>query len=264
MDHAIGAMKRSKRSAMAIAASLEAARIATTLGQELRRIRSERRWTQQRLAAHVGLSPVRIGELERGDGATAPLATWILIGQAIGRPVAVGFSAPIDAHARLADAGHLEMQEAVLSMAARHGWHGSFELRTRQADSSRSVDVLVRDDTGRQLLVIECWNRFGDVGAAARSTDRKTLEAADFGVAIGGSRPYSVHACWVVRPTAANRELVRRYPGVLRARFRGSSVGWCRTLNGGTPPPADPGLVWLEPTAQRAVAIRLRPWVNYT
>jgi len=257
VDDDTDVMRRSKRSAARIEASLEAARIAVTLGQGLKRYRKERRWTQDRLAEAVGVGRVRIGELERGLGASAPLARWVLIGQRLGRPLAVGFSASIDSGARLADAGHLDMQETVLWMVQRHGWPGRFELRTRASEHAGSIDVLVRDDVGRRLLVIECWNTVRDLGAASRSTDRKLLEAADIAVAIGADRPYTVHGCWVVRPTAANRNLVRSYPQIVRARFLGSSVAWCRTLNDGAAPPAEVGLVWLDVAARRAVAVRL-------
>jgi transcriptional regulator with XRE-family HTH domain len=255
----MGVMRRSKRSAQQMRSSVEATRIASTLGQVVRRIREDRRWTQQRLGDEVGLSPVRIGELERGDGATAPLATWVLIGLVLDRPLAVTFSAPLEGSSRLADAGHLDMQEALLAMTRRNGWFASFELPTRSSDPRHSVDVLVRDDIARRLLTLECWNRFGDLGAAARSTDRKVAEAAALAIAAGGAAaPYSLHACWVVRPSAANRELVRRYPGIFRARFAGSSQAWSRALNDGSAPPTAPGLVWLDPATRRAVPVRLR------
>lgn len=232
--------------------------IAATLGGQVRRGRICKRWTQRNLASLVGIEQSRQSEIERGLGAGAPLEVWIALGIALERPLALGFSAALRPEERLADAGHLDMQEAVLAMVARHGWAGRFELRTRMTDHSGSIDVMVRDDLRRRLLVFECWNTFGDLGAAARSTDRKVLEAGDVAVAIGGEHPYAVHACWLVRPSAANRELVRRYPGIFRARFPGSSLAWSRTLNDGDAPPAEPGMVWLDPAARRAVPARLR------
>src|SRR3972149_417997 len=57
----------------------------------------------------------------------------------------------------------------------------------------------------------------------------------------GAEGPYRVAACWVVRPTRRNRELMARYPEVFAARFPGSSLGWVRALAEGTAPPQQPG-----------------------
>lgn len=240
-----------------ISGAREAIAVASTLGGVVKAERVRKRWTQARLAGLVGIEQSRQSEIERGLGAGAPLDLWIALGIALDRPLAIAFTQVRDPEARLADAGHLEIQEAVLWMTTRRGGHGSFELRTRASETSRSIDVLVRDDTVRRLLVLECWNRFGDLGAASRSTDRKVIEAADIAVAIGGDRPYTVHSCWIVRPTAANRELIRRYPQVFRARFRGSSVMWAKALNDGAQAPNEPSLVWLDVAARRAVQVRM-------
>jgi transcriptional regulator with XRE-family HTH domain len=251
-------MGRRKRSARRLVGAREAIAIAPTLGGVVRHVRTRKGWTQRHLGGLVGVEQSWISEIESGKGGGVPLDLWVALGLAIGRPLAVGLTAALEPERRLADAGHLEMQEAVLAMTARHGWRGSFEVRTRASAHAGSVDVLVRDDAARRLLVLECWNTFGDLAAAARSTDRKVVEAAEAAIAIGGEQPYAVHACWLVRPTAANRELIRRYPGIFRARFTGSSLAWSRTLNEGIAPPAEPGIVWFDPARRHTVRVRLR------
>jgi hypothetical protein len=98
-------------------------------------------------------------------------------------------------------------------------------------------------------------NIIGDVGAAARASARKQAEAEAFAIAIGGGRPHAVATCWVVRSTARNRALAAHCPEVFASRFPGSSVAWVRALTEGTPPPAEPGLVWCD-----VEATRLFPW----
>jgi hypothetical protein len=58
-------------------------------------------------------------------------------------------------------------------------------------------------------MLNECWNTFGSINAAVRSTKRKVAETENLAVAIAGdSAPYRVAACWIVRDTKRNRELL--------------------------------------------------------
>jgi hypothetical protein len=101
--------------------------------------------------------------------------------------------------------------------------------------------------------VAECWNTIGDLGAAARSSDRKRAEAEAYAAAIWGEEPATVGLCWIIRATKRNRELVARYPEIFGARFPGSSWRWVAALTEG--PPTEPGLVWCD-----IAATRLFPW----
>jgi hypothetical protein len=67
-----------------------------------------------------------------------------------------------------------------------------------------SVDVCVRDDANRTLILQEIWNRFDDFGRAARSSDRKAAEAAELAIGLGSERPYRVALCWLLVDNAAN------------------------------------------------------------
>jgi hypothetical protein len=156
------------------------------------------------------------------------------------------------------------MQELVLRLGRRAGFKAAFELATRPNDPWRSTDVGLRDDRRRLLVLVECWNSFGDIGSAARASERKRAEVSMQAVAIGGEDAYAVRACWVVRATARNRALVARYPEAFRARFPGSSRGWVQALigegsrdvgRGAGMPPVEPGLVWSD-----IGAVRLYPW----
>lgn len=226
---------------------------AAALGRQVRESRRRRRLTQQQLGALVDLSRSTIGAIERGLGASHTLETWQRLGVALDRPLAISF-AP-DAFEGPQDAGHLGMQELVLRLGRAAGYGGAFELTVRASDSRRSIDVGLRDDRRRRLVIIECWNTIGDVGAAARSTSRKVAEAEDLAIAIGGEQPHAVSACWVVRATRRNRQLVSRYPEVFAARFPGSSMAWVRALTSGAEPPRAPGLVWCDVRAER-----IFPW----
>ena len=102
----------------------------------------------------------------------------------------------------------------------------------------------------------EIWNRLDDLGGAARGMSRKVAEA--MALAATHDPPDRVAWCWLLVETAANRELVRRYPAVIRAGFDGSSLGWVNALANGDVPPDRPGIAWIDPRAGRLSEIRLR------
>lgn len=246
-------MVKRRRPELQAAARLRNQQQAAVLGRQVRDSRRRRRLTQEQLGEFVDLSRSTIGSIERGLGASHTLDTWQRLGIALDRPLAISFAA--DALEGPTDAGHLGIQELILRLGRAAGYTGAFELAVRPSDSRRSVDVCLRDDRRRRLVIMECWNLIGDVGAAARSTSRKVAEAEDLAIAIGDGQPHAVSACWVVRATRRNRELVRRYPEVFASRFPGSSVGWVRALTTGAEPPKEPGLVWCN-----VHTTRIFPW----
>jgi hypothetical protein len=107
------------------------------------------------------------------------------------------------------------------------------------------------------MILDECWNTFGDIGAAARATVRKTAELE--ALATGRWGPDArVRVVWIVRATARNRALLARYPEIFASRFPGSSRAWVRALTEGSEPPTEPGLVWCDVAATRLLEWRRR------
>jgi transcriptional regulator with XRE-family HTH domain len=226
------------------------------LGAGVRDGRKRRRSTQAALGAQVGLGRSTISAIERGYGGSHTFDTWQRLAIALG--VALRVELGRDPFAETADAGHLAIQELVLRLGRAAGYGRGFEVPTRPADPARSTDVGLRDDRRRILILVECWNTIGDLGAAARATARKLAEAEGLAIAGGGERPFTVRGGWVVRATARNRALVGRYPEVFATRFPGSSAHWVSALTSGTEPPAEPGLVWCDVPATRLFAWRRR------
>jgi len=224
--------------------------IAATLGGVVRSARRARHQTISALARRVGISAARMSEIERGLGGRAPLETWIAIGIALERPLAVAFSKEIGEHAGPADAGHLQIQEHILRLGRATGRPGTFELPTRPIDPLRSTDVGIRDPAQHARVLVECWNTFTDLGAAMRATHRKVREAE-------ATWPEDrIATVWVVAMSAANRALLARYPHIVESAFPGSSRAWVRALTIGGPPPTQPGIVWFDPAKDRLVERR--------
>jgi hypothetical protein len=197
-----------------------------------------------------------VSRLERGLGGPAGVDTWQRIASAAGRPLAMRLQR--DMGGETADAGHLAIQELVLGAGRRAGFDGRFELPTRPLEPWRSADVGLADDRRRILVVVECWNTIGDVGAAARASDRKAAEAKALALGRWSERLHRVGSVWVVRASARNRALLARYPEVFASRFPGSSAAWVSTLTAGTMPPTEPGIAWCDVGATRLFAWRRR------
>jgi len=235
------------------------------LGSDLKVARLRRRWTQAQLGVRVGVARATIGAIERGRGGGHTLDAWQRLALAVDRPMRIELRR--DAREEPADAGHLAIQELVLRLGRQAGYRSTFELPTRPSDPSRSTDVGLRDVRPQLLILVECWNTFGDLGAAIRSTNRKLAEAAELAIAVGGGRPHRVAGCWVVRDLERNRRLLASYPELFASRFPGSSAAWVKALSGTrrdntTPrpePPAELGLVWCDTRATRIYAWRRRP-----
>jgi hypothetical protein len=157
----------------------------------------------------------------------------------------------------LSTAGHLAMQELVLRTARDAGYVRRFELSTRPADPGRSADVGLVNPRAAWLVLVECVNTIGNVGEAARSSERKRAEAEQLAATYGDGRPFKVGVCWVIRAVERNRALVARYPELFATRFPGSSMVWLRALTLGTDPPPEPGIVWSDIRATRLYALRL-------
>ena len=243
-------VRRAKRTSLEVAGATEAARMAMTLGAQARSARLSRRLTLATVARRTGISLSRLSEVELGDGAATPLETWVALGIALGRPLAVTFSRPLDESRSTTDAGHLEIQEHILKLARATGRGGTFELPTRPIDPGRSTDVGLHDAARRTRIHVECWNTFGDLGAAVRATNRKQAEAA------ATWRDDRIATVWVIRATAANRAFLARFPHIVDAAFPGSSRAWVRALTQGTPPPSDQGIVWFDAATGRLVERR--------
>jgi len=222
-------------------------RLAVQMSREGRKVRSARRRRRLRqadLGVKAGLSQSAVSDLELGRGASLSLVAWQRVAIVLDLPLR--FELGRDALEEPRDAGHLAIQELLLRLGRVTGRRRTFELATKPADPSRSTDVGLIDDAHRCLLLLECVNSFGDIGASIRSADRKRAEAEALAISLGNGNPYTVSECWVVRATRRNRALVARYPELFATRFPGSSRAWTAALTSGTAPPRERGLVWCD------------------
>jgi hypothetical protein len=85
-----------------------------------------------------------------------------------------------------------------------------------------------------------------------RSSDRKVAAAAE-----PRRVDERVALLWLLVDTAANRAIIRRYPAIFRSRFPGSSAAWIRAFVTRDSPPGEPGIAWVDVSADRLRELRL-------
>jgi transcriptional regulator with XRE-family HTH domain len=231
-----------RRGAVQLEAARRWAARRAKIGLDVKAMRLRRRWSQADVARRAGVGRGVVARLEQGIG-RFDLELLERIAIVLGVPLNVSLGR--DPREDVADAGHLAMQELLLRLGRSNGFDRQFELATRPSEPWRSADVVLGSD-GRQVLIhAECWNTFGDFGAAARSSTRKLAELEQMAVAKWGPDAQAA-LVWVVRETARNRAIVARYPEAFAARFPASSRAWALALTKGGPIPTEAGLVWCD------------------
>lgn len=247
LRHASATGHRTRRTKVAVEADRRIQERKATIGGQIRDMRHRRHWTQGELGERADLSRLMVGRAERGLG---PIDAETLehIAIAVNVPFALGFDR--DLHDVTADAGHLAVQEIVLRHGREAGLARQFELPTKPNDPWRSIDVVLGAERDTWAICAECWNTFGDLGGAVRSSHRKLAELDALTTAAWGVDARA-SLIWVVRDTARNRALLGRYPEVFAATFTGSSRDWVAALTAGAPPPPEPGLVWCDTASGR-------------
>lgn len=244
-----------RRPDLAIEADRLSGELRARIGAEVQRLRERRGLTKSELATRAGLGRMVESRIERGV-ANPDLDALQRIAVALGRPLVVSFGGRDPAELP-ADAGHLGIQELVLRLGRTAGYEGSFELQTRPSEPWRSADVGLAAAAQCRLVHVECWNTFGDIGNAVRSSHRKLAELEGLAIPRWGLSG-KARLVWVVRATARNRALLARYPEVFARALPGSSRGWVDALTLGAALPAEPGLVWADVACTRLFAWRGR------
>jgi len=185
--------------------------------------------TQAQVAEAAGLAPSTASEAERGKGVGFTVRTWARLAMAVGVDLRAYLERASSA-GQPRDIVHLRNQELLVRVAAAGGWSARPEEAIDDpAHGTRSVDVLLtrRGEFELEMALLEVFDWFDDVGAAARSWDRRlarvearaSLRLPPPPMVGDGERLPRVSGCWIVRATLRNRELIAAHAGIFRARF---------------------------------------------
>jgi transcriptional regulator with XRE-family HTH domain len=127
------------------------------LGVALRDARAHTGRTQRECAASARLSQARWSNLERGLGASAPLATWAIAAASVGQEL-VGFLDRAPGADLPRDIEHLRRQSAIVERAAPGGWHVAPEMPVAAGSTGRVIDALLTRAESREAAVFEVWD----------------------------------------------------------------------------------------------------------
>ncbi|MEO6349833.1 MAG: helix-turn-helix transcriptional regulator [Candidatus Limnocylindrales bacterium] len=258
--------RAARRTPIQAAADRQSDELAARLGLMLRDARQQRRITQREASERAGLSPSTWSWLEIGRDGRVTLATVNRAAIAVGSSLNV-YLKQTSAAGQPRDAVHLRNQELVIRTAAPGLWQAlPEELIDREARTSRAADVLLH--RAASVLVgqpacyalVEVWDWFDDVGAAAREWGRRLDAVNRYSIArMATDSPLPLTSgCWVVRATQRNRRLVNEHSGFFRSRFPGSAQAWLTALtNPAAPMPSQPALLWVTVKGDRIFPSRL-------
>ncbi len=227
-----------------------AVQVAARLGVGLRDARLHTGRTQRECAESARLSQARWSNLERGLGASAPLATWAVAAAAVGQEL-VSFLDRAPGADPPRDIEHLRRQSAIAARAAGGGWIVAPEMPVEAGATGRVIDALLTRAESREAAVFEVWDLLLDVGQALRSFDEK-VEAVR--LKLPG---WTVAGVWVIRGTRRNRSLIAELAPFFEARFPAAGKAWLQALDSPTcPMPARPAILWTDATAAHLIAAR--------
>jgi hypothetical protein len=216
------------------------------------------RQTQEQAARRAGITQSMWSRLETDPNAGATIETWNRAAFAVDTKLNA-YLERTSAATQPRDAVHLRTQELIIRTAARGGWRASPEQQIdRDARTSRAADVLLQREL--EYALIEIWDWFPDVGAAYRDLDRRRGALERYAITrMTGDELPRTGACWVVRGTLRNRELVQEHVHFFRARFSGSARAWLAALTDPAQPlPEEPALIWVNVKGDRLFEARLR------
>ncbi|MEO8511112.1 MAG: helix-turn-helix domain-containing protein [Chloroflexota bacterium] len=207
----------------------------TTLGERFRVLRRRLGLRQIDVAAMTGLSRQMISRLERGECDRMLFAVADKVAAALGARLVVYLSWQGEQLDRLVDAGHAELQNAVVNLLTAAGWLCAVEVSFNHYGDRGRYDVLAYHRASGIVLVIEVKTAIGDVQAALGQLDVKGRLA--LGIARDrGWQARHVVTMLVIADERQQHRIVARHAALFAAfALRGHSArSWLRRPSAGS------------------------------
>lgn len=151
---------------------------------------------------------------------------------------------------RLVDAGHAELQNAVVGLLRALGWLVAIEISFNHFGERGRYDVLAVHPAMRFVLVVEIKTAIGDVQATLGILAMKVRLAPAVAREQGWSAPFTVIPALVIADERQQHRIVARYPSLFAGfSLRGRPArAWLRR-----PVVAPDGLLLFVPMADGSV-----------
>jgi transcriptional regulator with XRE-family HTH domain len=189
------------------------------IGVALRAIRIRKGWRQTDLARRARVSESVIGRIERGDAASVAIGKLRRVASTLGARLETFVRWSGADLARLLDARHAAMHEAVAGLfAALDGWVIEPEVSFSIYGERGVIDILAWHPGRRMLLVIELKTEIVEVGVLLGKMDQRRRLAANVARRFGWD-PVAVSTWVILADGRTNRRTVAAHRAVLRRKF---------------------------------------------
>lgn len=199
------------------------------LGAVLRAVRHHLGLRQIDVAGRAGISASVIGNLERGRADRVSVRALRTVARVLEVRLSWDLGARAVDFARLRDADHAALAEAIMAALAGFGWLTIAETSFNHYGDRGRIDVLAFHPARRVLLVIEVKTVLADAQTTLGSLDVKTRNARRIAMAHGWD-PAIIVPWFVIADTSTNRRRIAAHQRLFaRYALRGSSAsGWLR------------------------------------
>jgi transcriptional regulator with XRE-family HTH domain len=232
---------------------------AIRFGSDIRLLRRQRGWTQERLASESHVTRAQISAIETGHGGQLPVERLIQVAAALGAFVSVRLMFRGESLDRLRDRRHAAMVESLARRLVSAGWEILTEVSFNEYGERGSIDVLAFHPGTGALLVIEVKTVVPDVGGMLMTLDRKVRLSSEIAKRHGWSAR-TVSRLLVLPEVRTARRRVEAHVVTFARAFPARNVAVSRWLR--QPTGSLSGLLFLsdvtEGRTSRAAASRRR------
>lgn len=219
-------------------------------------LRDAHGWTQDELAARVGISQGMISAIEhaRVPGLTLVRAEQVL--GALGATLVISVDTPfLGDRDRQRDPAHARCSAYVTTRLRRAGWDVATEVEVGGDRSRGWIDVLAVHPSTHQMLVIEIKTEIRDFGAIERTLGWYERESYRAAKRLGWYPSTSV-GCLILLATEANDVRAKANARSFAAGFPLRSRDLSIILEGPMQPAAGRAVAMIDPLSRRASWLR--------
>jgi transcriptional regulator with XRE-family HTH domain len=191
----------------------------TKVGALARAIRHRLGWTQRQLGDRIGLSQQLISLFERGHLDDLTVRTARRIGAALEISLAFEPRWRGGEGARLLDADHSALANAIVTLLRAAGWEVTVEYTFNHFGERGSIDIIGWHAASQCLLIVEVKSRLLDTQATLATLDRKVRVVPMLLARERGWTAKSVGVVLAMPGLTANRSAVTRHAATFASAF---------------------------------------------